>query len=194
MDIFLLILGVLIGAVAVFFWMQSRQEARLEALRATLVEDYEAQAKETQARLIQSYESKIQDLRAAQSERIKEARQDSTDRSRAVLKGRMAEQVAPMLPGFDYWPADARFLGSPIDYVIFDGYSRVRDKITNGDGMEVVILDIKRGKARLSHSQRQIARAVEEGRVRFEIVRIFDDGEVKKHTWRMQNNKSENDK
>ncbi len=193
MDILLLILGVLIGAVVVFFWMQSRQEARLEALRATLVKDYEVQAKETQAHLIQSYESKIQDLKTAQSAQIKEARQDSTNRSRAVLKGRMAEQVAPMLPGFDYWPADARFLGSPIDYVIFDGYSRVRDKITNGDSMEVVMLDIKRGKARLSHSQRQIARAIEEGRVRFEIVRIFDDGEVKKHAWRLRNNKSEND-
>ncbi|MGC9399530.1 MAG: Holliday junction resolvase-like protein [Anaerolineae bacterium] len=191
MDILLLIVGVLIGATVVFFWMQSRQEARLEALRAELIEAYEARAKATQAHLIQEYEAKIQELKATQSERIKEARQDSADRSRAVLKGRMAEQVAPLLPGFDYWPADARFLGSPIDYMIFDGYSRVRDKITNGDAMEVVLLDIKRGKARLSHAQRQIARAVEEGRVRFEIVRIFDDGEVKKHTWRLRKNKSE---
>lgn len=191
MDVVLLIIGILIGAAAIFFWMQSRQDAKIAALRAAWIEDHEAQAKETQVHLIQSYESKIQALKETQSERIQAARQDSTDRSRAVLKGRMAEQVAPMLPGFDYWPADARFLGSPIDYVIFDGYSRVRDKITNGDGLEVVILDIKRGKARLSHSQRQIARAVEEGRVRFEIVRIFDDGEVKKHTWRLRNDKSE---
>jgi predicted Holliday junction resolvase-like endonuclease len=185
MDVLLFVLGVLIGAVVVFLWMQSRQDAKFEALRATLIEDYEARAKETQTHLVQSYESKIQTLKATQSERIKAARQDSTQRSRAVLKGRMAEQVAPLLPGFDYWPADARFLGSPIDYVIFDGYSRVRDKITNGDGLELVILDIKRGKARLSHAQRQIARAIAEGRVRFEIVRIFDDGEVKKHTWCM---------
>ena len=191
MDVVLFIIGILIGAAAIFFWMQSRQDAKIAALRAAWIEDHEAQAKETQVHLIQSYESKIQALKETQSERIQAARQDSTDRSRAVLKGRMAEQVAPMLPGFDYWPADARFLGSPIDYVIFDGYSRVRDKITNGDGLEVVILDIKRGKARLSHSQRQIARAVEEGRVRFEIVRIFDDGEVKKHTWRLRNDKSE---
>jgi predicted Holliday junction resolvase-like endonuclease len=191
MDVVLLIIGILIGAAAIFFWMQSRQDAKIAVLRAAWIEDHEAQAKETQVHLIQSYESKIQALKETQSERIQAARQDSTDRSRAVLKGRMAEQVAPMLPGFDYWPADARFLGSPIDYVIFDGYSRVRDKITNGDGLEVVILDIKRGKARLSHSQRQIARAVEEGRVRFEIVRIFDDGEVKKHTWRLRNDKSE---
>jgi len=191
MDVVLFIIGILIGAAAIFFWMQSRQGAKIAVLRAAWIEDHEAQAKETQVHLIQSYESKIQALKETQSERIQAARQDSTDRSRAVLKGRMAEQVAPMLPGFDYWPADARFLGSPIDYVIFDGYSRVRDKITNGDGLEVVILDIKRGKARLSHSQRQIARAVEEGRVRFEIVRIFDDGEVKKHTWRLRNDKSE---
>ena len=39
----------------------------------------------------------------------------------------MAEQMAPLLPGFAYLPADARFLGDPIDYVIFDGYSAVKD-------------------------------------------------------------------
>ncbi len=192
MDLVLLIVGLLLGAALVYYWMKQRHTAELQTLRAEIVTEHEQQVKQSQARIIQTYEGKIQHLREKQQERIDAARQDSTQRSRAVLKGKMAEQIAPLLPGFDYWPADARFLGSPVDYVVFDGYSRVRDRITDGDGMEVIILDIKRGKARLSHSQRQIARAVEEGRVRFEVVRIFDDGEVKKHSWRMKKHKSEN--
>ena len=43
--------------------------------------------------------------------------------SRAVLKGKMAEQFAPILPEFQYLPSDAKFLGDPVDYVVFDGYT-----------------------------------------------------------------------
>ena len=47
----------------------------------------------------------------------KRIRRDTLGKSRAVLKGKIAEQLAPLLPGFDYNPADARFIGSPIDYI-----------------------------------------------------------------------------
>src|SRR3954465_15306610 len=65
--------------------------------------------------------------------------------SRSTLKGKLAEQMAPVLPGFPYLPADARFLGDPIDYVIFNGYTRRQDDGGAGTGLEVVILDIKHG-------------------------------------------------
>ncbi|HID60336.1 MAG TPA: hypothetical protein EYP46_00570 [Hadesarchaea archaeon] len=45
-------------------------------------------------------------------------RQDVLERSRAALKGRIGEQPAPPLPMFEYEPADARFMGSPVDYGI----------------------------------------------------------------------------
>ena len=57
----------------------------------------------------------------------------------------MAEQMAPLLPGFDYWPAAARFLGDPVDYVIFDGYSACKDGGSDGEDLEIVLVDIKRG-------------------------------------------------
>ncbi|MBN1262601.1 MAG: endonuclease [Anaerolineae bacterium] len=155
-------------------------------LRAEILEAFEANAKETQARLIQSYESRIQRLKESRAAEIKEARQQSTDQSRAVLKGKLAEQIAPLLPGFDYWPSDARFLGDPIDYVVFDGYTAVKDRNASGDDLEVVILDIKNGRTGLSRGQRRIARAVSEGRVRFEVVRVFEDGTVHSHTWKMR--------
>jgi len=105
---------------------------------------------------------------------LADARRDSVQRSRSTLKGQIAEQLAPHLPGFPYQPADARFLGDPVDYVVFSGYTEVRDGA--GDALDVVLLEVKQGSSALSPFQRAIRRAVEEGRVRFELLRIAEDG------------------
>jgi hypothetical protein len=54
-------------------------------------------------------------------------RKDSVNRSRSTLKGRISEQMAPLPPDFPFSSADARFIGDPIDFVIFDGYTSVKD-------------------------------------------------------------------
>lgn len=134
--------------------------------------------------LIREYEGHIRELNERHQGEIREARVESVSSSRSALRGRMTEQVAPMLPGFDYQPADARFMGDPIDYVVFKGYSDLRDQDQSPEELEVVILDIKYGKAGLTKSQRAIAKAVQDGRVRFEVVRVFEDGTVKSHAWK----------
>lgn len=181
MEIVFIGLGILIGGALVYFWLRTRFEAERQALRAALLEEFEERIPNSQARLIQNYETRIQILQEEHSRAIVDARRESTDQSRAVLKGKLAEQMAPLLPGFDYWPADARFLGDPIDYVVFDGYSAGNG--SNTDPLEIVILDIKKGQTPLSQGQRRIARAVAAGRVRFEVVRVFEDGAVKRHEW-----------
>ena len=111
--------------------------------------------------------------------RLDAARRQSVNISRSTLKGQIAEQLAPLLPGFAYAAADARFLGDPIDYVIFNGYTNLRDgERRDADAIEVVILDIKHGRSKLTACQRAVAQAVQAGRVRFEVVRIHEDGEV----------------
>jgi predicted Holliday junction resolvase-like endonuclease len=132
---------------------------------------------------------KINELRQSQKEEIEKARKESVDQSRNTLKGKMAEQMAPLLPGFNFLPADSRFLGDPVDYVVFNGYTNLRDANGSAENVEVIILDIKHNTAALSPSQRAIAKAVEEGRVRFDIVRIFEDGTVKSHTWKSKRGK-----
>ena len=59
--------------------------------------------------------------------------------------------MPPCCRGFDYLPADARFLGDPVDYVVFDGYSAMRDANLDDADLEVVILDVKHGRSKLSH-------------------------------------------
>ena len=108
---------------------------------------------------------------------IASATRRSVEQSRLTLKGKIAEQMAPLLEGFPYLPSDSRFLGDPIDYVVFHGYSDVKDG-ERSDLLEVVLLDIKHGSAKLSPSQRAVASAIAAGRVRFEVIRIAEDGDV----------------
>ncbi len=85
--------------------------------------------------------------------------------SRAVVFGQAAEQLVPLTSGFPFDPSESRFLGHPVDYVVFEGL--------NDDGdVEVVLVEVKTGKARLSSRERRVRDAVDAGRVRFQIVRL----------------------
>ena len=128
--------------------------------------------------------ARIEQLLQEHDKDLQSARRESVEKSRSSLKGQIAEQMAPLLPGFQYVPADARFLGDPIDYVVFNGYTGVRDERADGADVEIVLLEVKQGRSALSPSQRILARCVEEGRVRFEICRILDDGTIATETWR----------
>lgn len=97
-------------------------------------------------------------------------RRDSVNRSRSTLKGKIAEQMAPLLAEFPYNPADARFLGSPVDYIIFDGLTAVADE--RAEEIRIVVLDVKHGTAGLSRTQRVIRDAVAEKKVLFETLRV----------------------
>jgi len=127
-------------------------------------------------RIQAEYEKYIAELELEHKQALLDAQKRSVNTSRAVLKGKMAEQFAPILPEFQYLPSDAKFLGDPVDYVIFDGYTDFRDGDGEAEDIEVILLDIKSGRARLSKGQQAIAQAVREGRIRFETLRIdFQD-------------------
>jgi predicted Holliday junction resolvase-like endonuclease len=84
--------------------------------------------------------------------------------SRAVLGGKFTEQMAPFLPDFRYDPTEARFIGNPIDFIIFPGLS-------SGEPKEIVIMEVKSGKsAQLSQPERKIRQLVEDGMVRWELL------------------------
>jgi len=102
-----------------------------------------------------------------------EIRKDSVNRSRSTLKGKIAEQLAPVLHGFLFNPADARFIGSPVDYIIFDGLTEVSDD--KKASIRIVFMDVKKGSASLTRTQRVIKRAVEEKAVGWETLRIADE-------------------
>lgn len=97
--------------------------------------------------------------------REREIRRDAIGRSRSVLEGKFREQLAPILPEFKYNPTDARFLGSPVDFVVFAG-------LAENEPREVVFIEVKTGKSQLSSRERKIKKLVDGGKVRYEILRV----------------------
>lgn len=85
-------------------------------------------------------------------------RRDAVRRSKAVTVGKVHEQLVPYLPGFDYDPRDARFIGSPIDFIVFDGLS-------DGAECSVVFIEVKTGASDLTPRERRVRDAVRSGRV-----------------------------
>ena len=68
------------------------------------------------------------EFRASWAEQESSVRRDAAERSRYVLKGKIAEHMVPLFSDvFPFDPSDARFIGAPIDYLIFDGYTAVKD-------------------------------------------------------------------
>lgn len=126
-------------------------------------------------RIKAEYERYIAELELEHQQALAQAQKRSVNTSRAVLKGKMAEQLAPIMPQFEYLPSDAKFLGDPVDYVVFDGYTDLRDGEGRVEDIEIVLIDIKSGGARLTKGQVAIAQAIQAGRVRFETVRIDFD-------------------
>ena len=112
------------------------------------------------------------EFRQTWAEQESSVRKDAADRSRYVIKGKIAEHMVPMVPEvFKHNPSDARFIGAPIDYLIFDGYTAVKDD-NSDEPITVVLADIKTGNAKLNRTERKIKEAVEKGRVRWETIHL----------------------
>ena len=91
-------------------------------------------------------------------------RQDAVQRSLAVTTGKVMEQLVPYLPDFAFNPKDARFLGSPVDFIVFDG-------LDDAAVRRVVFVEVKTGEAALSPRERRVREAVEAGRVEWREMR-----------------------
>lgn len=88
-------------------------------------------------------------------------RDDAIKRSTAVNLGKVTEHFIPFMSGFPYNPKDVRFLGSPIDLIIFDGHSDKKDEIT------IYMCEVKTGGSKLSYAQQRIREAVLAQRVKW---------------------------
>lgn len=99
-------------------------------------------------------------------------RQDAITRSKRTLLGRLWEQVSPYLPNFPFRPSDMKFLGSPIDFVIFDGASE-------NDIKQVIFMEVKSGDSNLSTQERRLRDAINEGKVSWQLFNIDKPEEIK---------------
>jgi predicted Holliday junction resolvase-like endonuclease len=91
-------------------------------------------------------------------------RRDAVLRSQATISGLVHEQLLPFLPEFPFNPKDARFLGTPVDLVVFDG-------LDAGQVRGIVFLEVKTGGATLSARERQVRDAIRAGNVSWLEIR-----------------------
>lgn len=90
-------------------------------------------------------------------------RQDAILRSYSVNLGKITEHLIPFHESFlsQFNPKDARFIGSPIDLIVFDGYSDKKEEIN------IYIVEIKTGNSKLTDNQKKIRASVLNGNIRW---------------------------
>ncbi|MFH1651509.1 MAG: Holliday junction resolvase-like protein [Chloroflexota bacterium] len=137
------VLAALIFVFAVYYFTQLRFERRFRQWQ--------------QAEIVRWEQDRTHSLREALTQ------------SRAVLGGKFTEQMAPFLPEFHYDPTEARFIGSPIDFIVFPG-------LAQGDPQEIVIIEVKSNKSTLTTAQRKIRQLIEDGMVRWELLQRAGEG------------------
>ena len=94
----------------------------------------------------------------------RDIRKDSVSRSRATISGQVHEQLLPYLPDFPFDPKDVRFLGAPVDLIVFDGLSA-------GKLERIVFVEVKTGGSQLTGRERQVRDMVLSRGVSWEEIR-----------------------
>lgn len=92
-------------------------------------------------------------------------RKDAKKRSGAVQWGKSIEHFVPFTDKFPIPPEDVTFLGMPIDYV---GFSNTGSKTK----CSVHFVEVKSGNAFLMGKQKNIKKAIEEGRVHWHEISV----------------------
>ena len=87
------------------------------------------------------------------------------EQSRRTILGQVVEQLTPITSFFPYNPKDARFIGSPIDFIVFDG-------ISEGELKRIVFVEVKSGRSKLSKKEKMVKEIVGRGRVEFATIKI----------------------
>ena len=96
---------------------------------------------------------------------IKKSNLESLNKSRAVLKGQINEQIAPLLEDFPYNYSEVRFMGKPVDFIVFKGLDE--QNIT-----EVVFLEVKTASSGLNKTERSLKNCITSKKVSFEEYKI----------------------
>jgi len=167
-TILLIIAGIVSGLV-VGYVIFSKKNSNIEVKTSPNWEDLKVS-------LNSEWESKVSNLTLEHNKIITELnqkfkddektiRQDAIDRSKAVLNGKMWEQIFPFTKDFEYNPSDARFVGAPVDFIIFDGASE--DNI-----QQVIFYEIKTGKSKLNKQENNLKKAIQNKNVIWKTVNV----------------------
>ncbi len=111
-------------------------------------------------------------LRAWIIENEDRIRKDAANRSVRIVMGKVTEHLIPFNEAFSQFnPKDARFIGSPIDLIVFDGAEDKKDEIN------IYFIEVKTGTSALSQRQKKVMEAVKAKRVDWLRLNVKDFGD-----------------
>jgi len=160
MDYMPFILCLLLLAFIILLWKYAELKGRIEQRARQIFEEW--RERELEATSTRKAELLFEEWKQRYE---KEIRRDAIEKSKAVIAGKVSEHFIPYLPEFRYNPKDARFIGSPVDLIVFDG-------LDEGDSRKIVFVEVKSGKSTLSKRERLIRDAIEQKRVEWVVLRV----------------------
>lgn len=101
-------------------------------------------------------------------DKFPEMKKEAVQKSRSTLGGLFSEQLAPYLPDFPFNPNEARFIGKPIDFLVFKGMDE--KNIT-----EVIFVEVKSGKSHLNTNERSLRDVITEKKVSWQEYKIPEE-------------------
>jgi len=184
------LLGIIAGLVLLVLFLlfkqyQAKRNLELEMMRQTKVlGDLEIRVHQLAEQKFETYRNTVfqaeQDRIQAEQKVVAEAsferwkmeyettiRQDAIKKSQAVTIGKVTEHVLPYFSGvFPYNPREARFIGSPIDLIVFDGME------TDPENITVHFIEVKTSTSSLTPRQRAVKYAILNKRVEWKELRV----------------------
>jgi len=170
MDIITIILIIIIGIIAFLIGKYITEQKKWGTKKAELEKKFEEIKSELEKKVLENEkenEKKIAELKEKFLELIKGHRRDAIMKSRNTIMGKLWETITPYIPKFIHNPADMRFLGSPIDYIIFDG---MKEK----DIRKVIFLEVKSGNSKLNAQEKKLKEVIQNKKVKWEEFRLDD--------------------
>jgi len=139
-------------------------KAKLETIRASTITPENSIPKQVHADKVSELTTQMAELRTQLDEvTVKFEESRGKQISNRVKMGQIGEQFVFFNDEFKYNRKETKSLLQPIDLICFE-----ED--------EVVFVEVKTGEAKLTPKQNRIKKNIDEGRVRFEVLRVDEKG------------------
>jgi predicted Holliday junction resolvase-like endonuclease len=92
----------------------------------------------------------------------------SSKKQSEVRLGQISEHFAPLLKDFPYDSKNVRFLGSPIDFVVFEFEQE-----------KIVFIEFKTGNSKESSRQKTVRKIIESGNVEYKLMTVNEEVTIK---------------
>ncbi len=180
LEIILLLLGLVIGF---FFarWILSKQkwedkekflDEKWKRQIAELEKEYSVKMEQNKTNLEKinrewqvKYIQDIEELKRLFKESEKVIKTKSVSGSRRSLVGKFIERFIPFLKQMPFEPSDMHFIGSPIDYIVFEG-------LHEDNVQKITFVEVKTGSSKLTKREKSLKEAVEKKKISWKEIDI----------------------